>query len=325
MQVKEATVKNRTTKRHKTKRAALVGMGLAMAVLMSSCGYSVPSDMVAVHVGAGPWEAKKLKDCKQPADRGFWTNDDYEYFPTSEREWDATGQDGSDADPFSSVTKDRVIMQIPVTVRFSLKTDCPILKNFYVKYARRYGAEFKSDGTYDSTGANYNEKWLDLLRKLVADPADQTLDRIVQDYNWQKVWNDPTTKTDIEQKLTTALRSKDSLLVQTAHKSYFDGITVLVGKPIPPNELASAVAQAQTRVAQAQSEEAQAKADKAKTEAQVKVSKAEALKQQAAISGYRLQGMTPREAIRAYNEAQLIAKGGNPYQPTYLVGGTVGP
>jgi regulator of protease activity HflC (stomatin/prohibitin superfamily) len=290
------------TKRRRTKSAVLVGMGLAMAVLLSSCGYSVPSDMVAVQVGSGPFEAKKVKGCKPPSDRGWWTNDSYNYFPTSEREWDATGQQGADAKPFESVTDDKVVMQIPVTIRFSLKTDCEELKDFYVKYARRYGVKFENDGSY-------NAAWITLLRKLVADPGDQTLDRIVQDYKWQDVWNDPSTKAEIEQKMTAALRSDTSLLVQTAHKSYFDGLSVLIGKPIPPDQLASAVAETQTRVAQAQAEEAQAQADVTKAQAQTKVAEAEAQKQQAIIKGYG--------GIENYLKHECIQTGCNPYQPSY--------
>ena len=149
------------------------------------------------HRGAVPvQEGRRLRGLGSR--KKFWTNDDYPLFPTSEREWDATGQTGSDCKDFTSVTKDKVVMDIPVTVRFTLKTDCPTLKKFYTSYARRYGAHFDSDGTY-------NDQWETLLRKLVADPSDQTLDRIVQQYNWQNVWNDPKTKTDIEQQLNAAL------------------------------------------------------------------------------------------------------------------------
>jgi hypothetical protein len=295
----------------------LIALVIAViTVLLFFRGYSVPSDMVAVRVGAGPFEASKIKgDCVPSATRGFFTNDDYEYFPTNEREWDATGQTGSDSGRFQSVTKDSVQMYIPVTVRFTLITDCDTLQDFYQRYARRYGVEFDNDGTY-------NEQWLTVLRKLVADPSDATLDRIIQDFNWRNVWNDPQTKVDIEKRLNDALQAETSLLTTTAKGTFFDGISVLVGKPEPVNEeLAKAVAAEQTKVAQAQSEEAQAKADEAKAIAQQAVAEAEATKQQEIIEGYRLQGMTPQEAVRAYNEAQLIAKGGNPYQPNYIVGG----
>ena len=304
-----------------TKTVLTVVGGLVLLALIIGLftfrGYSVPSDMVAVRVGAGPFEAKKIKgDCIPSSTRGFFTNDDYEYFPTSEREWDATGQKGSDAGRMQSVTKDNVQMYVPVTVRFTLITECGTLQDFYQRYARRYGVEFENDGTY-------NEQWITLLRKLVADPSDATLDRIIQDYNWRDVWNNPTDQgRDREASATSTLAADGSLLDITAKGDFFDGISVLVGKPEPVNEdLAAAVAAEQTKVAQAQAEEAQAKADEAKAAAQTKVALAEAAKQQAEIDGYRLQGMTAQEAVRAYNEAQLIANGGNPYQPTYIVGG----
>lgn len=300
-------------KRMKMAALALVGGGL-----VTSCGYNVPADMVAVHVKSGPSDSKQVVGCVASASRKHWwqTNDDYELFPTSEREWDATGQTGSDSKPFTSVTKDKVVMNIPVTIRFTLKTDCPTLMKFYTSYARRNAVHFNSDGTY-------NDQWETTLRKLVADPSDQTLDRIVQQFNWQNVWNDPKTKTDIEQQMNAALQSDNSLMVQTAKASYFDGITVLVGTPQPQNpDLAAAVASEQTLVAQADAARAQAQADKAKAIAETAVAKAEAAKQRAGIEGYELKGMTPKEAVRAYNEAQLIAQGGNPYQPQFIVGGT---
>ena len=299
------------------RRIAGVVALLGVAVILSSCGYNTPSDMVALHITKGPFQSKKIVGCVPPSSKKVWTNDSYPLFPTSEREWDATGQTGSDSKPFTSVTKDKVIMDIPVTVRFTLKTDCPTLTKFYTSYVRRYGAKFDSDGTY-------NDQWETLLRKLVADPADQTLDRIIQQYNWQNVWNDPKTKADIEQQLDQALEADNSLMVQTAKASYFDGISVLVGTPQPDNpDLAAQVASTQTLVAQAQAEEAQAAADRQKALAQVAVAKAEAAKQRATIAGYQLKGMSPAQALRAYNESQLIAQGGNPYQPSYIVSGTV--
>ena len=290
------------------KASGFILLAIVMSVTLSGCGVHTPSDMVAVQVGGGPLESKKVKGCVPAASRKWWTNDSYYYFPTSEREWDATGQSGSDSKPFTSVTADSVIMNMPVTIRFTLKTDCPTLEDFYVKYARRYGAKFDSDGTY-------NDAWETLLRKLVADPADQTLDRIVQSYPWKKVWNDPQTKTEIEQRMNEALQSSQSLMIQTAKASYFDGISVLIGTPSPQNpELAAAVASAQTKVAEAQAQQAQAKADKLKAEAETKVAKAEAAKQRAEIAGF--------DGIENYLRYQCILQGCNPYQPTYVVGGT---
>lgn len=280
---------------------------IAATLLLSGCGYNIPPDMVALRVGAGPMEAKKIKECIPANDRQwFWqTNDNYFPFPTSEREWDFTGGDGSDSGPFTSVTKDNVIMKIPGTVRFTLKTDCETLKKFYAKFVRRYGAEFKTNG-------EYNEQWVVLLRKLVADPADQTLDRIVQKYTYRKVWNDPATKVKIEKEFNQRLAAKNSLLAQTAKGSYFDGITVLIKTPILDNpDLARAIAQEQQAVAAANSAKAKAEAEVAQKLAEVEVKKAEAEKRAAVISGY--------PSIDAYLKDRMIQQGLNPEQPTYVV------
>jgi regulator of protease activity HflC (stomatin/prohibitin superfamily) len=228
-------------------------------------------------------------------------------FPISEREWDATGQEGSDSGRFKAFTKDSVEMYVPVTVRFTLITECKTLKDFYVKYARRYQVEFKDDGSY-------NQAWITVLRKLIADPTDQTLDRIVQDYNWRDVWNNPKIKPEIERRLDEALSSKDSLLVQTAHKAYFENISVLVGKARPvQKELADAVALEQTNVAKAQSAEAQARAETAKATAQLATQRAEANKTKADIGAF--------PTVEAYNINLCIRTSGcNPYPSPIIPG-----
>ena len=292
----------------------MVSVGILLALALTGCGFSVPSDMVAIHVGEGPFEARKVKGCEDASTRGWATNDTYEYFPTSEREWDASTADDADGKRFEVVTKDNVQMNIPVNIRFTLITDCKTLTEFYNKYAKRYGVHFDNDGSY-------NRAWIKLLRRLVKDPAEQTLNEIVQGYDWRKVWNDPDTKTAIQIDLQKDLTSPASLMESAAKGKYFEGVTVLIGKPEPANKaLAAAVAEEQTKVAESKSQEAQADADTATAKAQLAVSEAQAAKQRAAINGYRLEGMSPKDAMRAYNEAQLIEKGGNPYQPTYLVG-----
>lgn len=290
--------------------AVSVVLVLLVGAMAFGTGFKTASDMVAIRVGAGPTEAPKVKGCIPSNERQwFWqTNDKYFYFPTSEREWDATGQRDSDAPQMKSVTSDSVIMNIPITIRFSLKTDCADLTAFYTKYARRYGVKFAGDGTY-------NRAWITVLRKLIGDPTDQTLDRIVQTYKWRDVWKNPETKVEIEKKLNDALQSDTSLLVQTAKGSYFDGISVLVGTPDPDNqELKDAVAREQAAVSDAQSKEAEARARAAQANAELAVSRAEAAKKRAEIAGF--------PSIDSYLKAKCIESGCNPYQPTYLYGGT---
>lgn len=291
----------------KRNRAVKGGLlAVAAAVILSSCGFSTASDMVAVQEGRG-WEAKKVKGCKNPNERSLVGNDHYAYYPTNERYWEATGADSADAGRMKSVTNDNVEMYIPVTLQFSMITDCETIKEFHLKHGRRSGAYLNEDGEYD-------QAWLDMLERLIATPADATLDRIIQDYNWRDVWNDPATKTAMEKSLTEAVNSSNSLLVQRAQGKYFEDFTVLIGKPQPVNEeLARAVAAEQTAVATAKSAEAQAKAQEAQALAEVAVAKANAEKKRAEVAGYG--------GIENYIKLQCVEAGCNPYQPTYLYGG----
>ena len=288
------------------KKLAVVAT-VASALLISSCGFSTPSDMVAVQEGRGA-EAKKVKGCKAPNERGFWGNDHYAYYPTNEREWVATGQDSADAGRFKSVTNDNVEMYIPVTIQFSMITDCETITDFYMKHGRRNKAYFDEDGNYDSN-------WINTLEKLVATPADAALDRIIQNHNWRDVWNDPSTKTEIEKAFTESLNGDASLLVQRAQGKYFEDFSVLIGKPEPVQDaLAAAVAEEQTAVATAKSAEAQAAAQEAQALAEVAVAKAEAAKKRAEIAGYS-------DVNENYLRFLAVNNGINPWQPTYLVGG----
>jgi len=102
---------------------------------------------------------------------------------------------------------------------------------------------------------------------------------------------------------------------QTAKDEYFEGISVLVGKPSPVNaDLAAAVASEQTNVAKAKSAEAQANADAAKARAEVAVSKADAAKREAEVAGYG--------GIEGFLKYTALKEGLNPWQPTYVVSGT---
>jgi hypothetical protein len=287
---------------------SVIGGVLILGLLVSCGGYNVPADMVAIQEGRGA-ESKKVKGCQEPGTRSLAGNDEYYFYPISEREWDATGQDGSDSGRFTAITADNVQMYVPVTVRFTLKTDCETLTDFYTSFARRYKAHFEDDGTY-------TDGWVTLLRKLVKDPADAQLDRIVQGYKWRDVWKDPTTKVEIEKALDENLTGEASLMTQVTNgKSYFDGISVIVGQPEPMDEnLATAVAEEASNVARAQSAEAQAAADVQKARAEVAVARAEAAKRRAEITGYG--------SKEVFICLKLAEAGLNCKQPQYIVGGS---
>lgn len=273
---------------------------------LTACGVSTPPDATKVQVGAGPFEDPEFKGCIPPSTKkNSPTNDDYFAYPANERDLDATGQEGSDFGSITVLSRDNAEMSIPITFRFNMVGDCETLQEFHKAYGSRYAAYLNDDGTS-------SEGWMLMLRKLIYDPADATLDEIAKKYTWREMLNDPQAQNDIQ---AAVVDNIDEIVAANAKGTYFENFVVLMKKPYPTDEaLRSAVAAEQEAVAKAQSAEAEARAKRLQAEAEVAVAKAEAMKKRAEIAGYG--------GYENYSRSQAIENGLNPYQPTYIVSGT---
>ena len=138
---------------------------VASVALIAASSVSTGPNEVALHIGGGPIENKSLKGCVKPSEHQNFNSpgDSYVTYSTSQRDWDATGQHGSDSPAFKVVSSDNVEMEIPVIVRFYQITDCSTLEKFYDNLGQRYGAYITEDGSG-------SEGWETMVRKIVADP-----------------------------------------------------------------------------------------------------------------------------------------------------------
>lgn len=224
---------------------------------------------------------------------------DFVYFPVNQRSFDATGSASSERGPFTVVSDDNAELRVPVSVTFNLKGDCRSLKEFYEKIGRKYDAGM--------TDGRTNQGWRNMLDFVIGQPLDVTLDRVAQQYDWRKIWNDEAVRVEFERAV------RDSLPAQVKNRAggdYFENFAVLVQKPDPVSEdLKNAIVAEQSGVAKANAAEAEAVAQVRAAEAQVAVAEAQARARQAEIAGYG--------SAEAYNEARMIEKGLNPRQPTY--------
>ena len=284
----------------------IVALMMAPILFLTACGVSTPPDSTKVQVGGGMFEDAKFKGCIPPSTKkNSPTNDDYYAYPANERDLDATGQDGSDFKAITVLSKDNAEMSIPITFRFNMVGDCETLQDFHRAYGSRYAAYLNDDGTS-------SEGWMLMLRKLVYDPADATLDEIAKKYTWREMLNNAEAQNEIQ---ASIVENIDEIVASNAKGTYFENFVVLMKKPVPTDEsLRQAVASEQQAVATAQSAEAEARAKKAQAEAEIAVAKAEAKKKQAEIEGFG--------GYENYSKSQAIENGLNPYQPTYIVPGT---
>lgn len=273
---------------------------------LAACGVSTQGSVTKVEVGAGTFDDPKVKKCIEPGIKdNSPTNDDYYAYPVSDRDMDATGQQGADFDPITAVSQDNAEMAIPLTVRFNMVTDCKTLGTFFKKYGQRYGAYLDDDG-------KATDGWTLMLRKLMYDPTDALLDDVAKNYKWRDLYNNAAAQVALQNTLQNNIQK----IVDTNSRGhFFDHFTVLVKKPIPTDEqLKRNIAAEQAAVSEAQSARAKAEAQKAQAEAETALAKAEAAKKRAEIDGFG--------GIENYLRAKAIDDGLNPWQPTYKVSGT---
>ena len=281
---------------------------LAVIGVLSTSSVATGPNQVALHIGGGPLESARFKGCVPPSTRQNFNSpgDTYVTYTTSQRDWDATGQAGSDSKPFQIVSKDNVTMTVPIIVRFYQRTDCKTLEAFYDNLGQRYNAYVNADGR-GSPG------WDVMVRKIVADPVDVELNSIAQKYDWLTIRNDPAVRNEIMASLRSDIVD---LVKRNAQGEYFDNFSVLVKKPEPTDpKMLQRINTAQTQIYAAEAAQKTAEAQKAQAEAEIAVAKAQAAKKVAEIEGFRLPGMTGRQAVEAYNQHYALDKQINPWQP----------
>lgn len=282
---------------------AVVTVGVLLVVGLSSCSsVSTATDQVALEYnGYNVIPAdQSFEGCHEGGKQSYsGPGNEFVYFPVNQRSFDATGSESSERGPFTVVSDDNAELKVPVSVTFNLTGDCDSLKEFYEKIGRKYDAGMEDGRT--------NAGWRNMLDFVIGQPLDVTLDRVAQQYDWRKIWNDEAVRVEFENAV------RDSLPAQVKNRAggdYFENFAVLVQKPDPVSEdLKNAIVAEQSGVAKANAAESQAVAQVRAAQAQVAVAQAQAQARQAEIAGYG--------SAEAYNEAKMIERGLNPRQPSY--------
>lgn len=233
-------------------------------------------------------------------------NDVYRY-PARQISWDATGAPGSERGPYSVVSSAEAPteLNVPVVITMDMTSDCELLKNFHRNIGTKYSAWLDDDNTV-------SEGWIAALGYIIGQPLEVTLDRVAQRYSWQDLWNSEAVRVEMENTLRDELPA--NVLARSGGNAYFTNLQVSVLKPDPVNPaLKDALAKEQSVKAEGAAARAQAEAELLTAESQTKVAQQQALQKQAEIAGF--------PTIEDYLKSQLIARGGNPYQPTWVVPG----
>jgi hypothetical protein len=295
----------------------LIALALLGTVACSSV--KTQADMVGLHYGGGPIENPSFKGCVEPGQKEYNGPGDIHFlFPTNQRSYDATGAAGSERGPFTVVSDDSAELNVPVSVTFTLKSDCETLQKFHEIVANKYGASLNEDGTAKAG-------WVNMLHFIIGKPLDVTLDRISQGYDWREIWNDESVRIEYQNAINEELPG----LVQerTGDVQFFEDFTALVQKPDPVDDgLKAAIVAEQKAVAEARAQETAAGAQEAVARAEAEVEKAKA---EGRIAAARADAESKRLQIEPWGDPETFAKaqasvnGVNPWQPTILYGAPV--
>lgn len=297
----------------------------AVGMLATGCATaSNPADLKSVHYSGGSLSAKKFINCLDPSKRsGYDPGDGYYAYPVRQISYVADKGDDAERGRIKVVSQDNAELYVPVQLTFQLDTECDTLRKFHEEIGARYTAYVEGDG---KTSADMPDGWDTLLNTVIGKPLDQVLDRVAQKYPWRSVWNNPQVKAEMEKEVKDNI---EALVNQQAGGDFFTDFTVLISKPDPVDQnLVSAIAAEQAGVAQANADKAKAEADavtaKAKAEADIATAKAQTVlaEQQAKVKRAEIAGYG---GIDNYLRHEAIAGGQNPFQPTYIWGGTAAP
>ena len=261
--------------------------------------------------------AQKFIRCVPGGQRGDWDSGGHTYtYPGDQRVVDFTEGRGNDRDPIHVLSKDGVELAVPGQLQYYLNTECgeqeksPIVQ-FHLNLGRRYDASF-DDGPNKVPGG-----WREIQRLYIETPLETAMDRAAQNYVWRDLVFNPQIKAKWEKDVFDALPGLIQRTTPTEIE-FYNRLQPLIGVPTLVGEAGKQAQQAivdgQRRVAEAQAREAEARANKLAADAQIAVERAKAEAKRQEIAGYG--------GVENYNKHECIENGCNPYQPTYVIGGT---
>lgn len=244
----------------------------------------------------------KVTGCQGPETFKFTPLSDAYMYPSRQISWDATGAPGAEAKPTKVVSnaKAPAELTVPYIITMDLTANCDDLKSFY----REFAVKFDKNGTSP-------KGWVDLLRYVIGQPAENVVVSVAQKYEWRQIWNDENIRVEFQNALQKALPGVSK--ARTNGKEYFTNFQVTVMKPdVVDGNLKAAITEEQNAVAKANAAQKGAEAEVNAAKAQTRVAEEQAKQRAAAIAGY--------PSVEAYLQSQAIQQGLNPFQPVIVPG-----
>lgn len=303
---------------------AVIGLLMLFTTACSGDGYTDPS-MTTLRYEKGASQGGKFVECIEPG-RKIVTNDTLYPYPNTQREavWDSAnyekGNKSADYPDLELVDKNGVTVFTKMKVSFFLNTDCkPVkvgdktydggtLQAFHELIGRTRGAYFNEDG-------GYNDGWLWAMDNYVSSSVTDYMVKAARstERDAESMWLDSAQSVTMQEELAKQMPALVNAGMET-DLQFYDKFTVKIYSVTPDSEFLGMYKERQSAQVKSETAELNRQARVAEARANAEVAEAEAGIKQEEIKGYG--------GFDNWNKAKAVENGLNPYQPTYIVGGS---
>lgn len=292
-----------------------------MLMVLSACssdGYTDLS-MVTLRYEKGASQGGKFVDCVSPGEK-IVTNDALYPYPNTQREavWDSDNFKDTNGDGFGDgsadypdlevVDKNGVVSYVKMKVSFFLNTDCDVLREFHETIGKTRKAYFNEDG-------GYGNGWLWAMNNYVSSSITDYMVEAARSVSrdaetmWLKAEDNATMEKELAERLPSLVNAG-----MQGDSQFYQNFTVKIFSITPEDEYLNIFKDRQQAQDRAETAELNRSAAVAEAKAQAAVAAERAKIKQAEIEGYG--------GFENWNKSRAVEKGLNPYQPTYVVGGS---
>jgi hypothetical protein len=302
-------------------------VAVAFGLFLTACsadGYTDLS-MKTLRYEKGSTQGGQFVECVNPGEK-IVTNDALYPYPTTQREnvWDSDqfgkGSQSADHADLEVLDKNGVVVFFKVKVPFFLNTDCsPVTVNgkkypggtlqvFHEMIGKTRQAYFNEDGSYGNG-------WLWAMDNYISSSVVDYLKREARVYTAEQLYNDPAVREQLQTGLVAAMPDLVNATMETDLEFYkFPKTSVKIYDVRPEDEYLAIFKERQAAEERAATAEINREAKVAEAKANAEIAEAQAKVKRAEIEGYG--------GFENWNKSKAVENGLNPYQPTYVVGGT---
>ena len=156
----------------------LIGLVVLIVVIQFLAGWkATPVDQLGLHYTGGPFEGQKFVEIIDPGsgNRFLGLQDKLILLPVTQRDYTASGDQGSDGAAIVAPARGGVEMQFEVGAYFTLNTSPDVIRRFYERVCVKFACD-------DEDG------WDEMLRVNFRRPIEQAIQQSIREYSVNELY-----------------------------------------------------------------------------------------------------------------------------------------